>query len=209
MKNPVSLKQIVIDFIYIKEQLVELFKHQEQYQAIIAFLVTKDYLNDDLDLPFPKVKDVEDGTGLKTHVLKKLLLEMHNQIFGNSNTSRLRLRFSNTLYHFAIKFYDKNCYFTIDKLEHLPRIGENIYLPFTKASLDVSCFYVENIRHEFEGITQNVYINLKVGDYNSFWHFRKDQALELNEIGFSESFALSDSQLKEKVYCKNQWYRYK
>lgn len=29
MKNPVSLKQIVIDFIYIKEQLTELFKHKD------------------------------------------------------------------------------------------------------------------------------------------------------------------------------------
>jgi hypothetical protein len=48
MKNPVSLKQIVIDFIYIKEQLTELFKHEKQYHVIIDFLIAKDYLNDDL-----------------------------------------------------------------------------------------------------------------------------------------------------------------
>ena len=42
MKNPVSLKQIVIDFIYIKEQLAELFKNEKQYHVIIDFLIAKE-----------------------------------------------------------------------------------------------------------------------------------------------------------------------
>ena len=124
MKNPVSLKQIVIDFIYIKEQLFDLFKHQEQYQTIIAFLNAKDYLNDDLDLSFPKVKDVEEAIGLKTNALRKLLLEMHQQIFGSANVKSLD--FKKVLYHFNIYFNGSSCTFTIPKLGHLFRVGENV-----------------------------------------------------------------------------------
>jgi hypothetical protein len=58
MKNPVSLKQIIINFIYIKEQLIELFKEEKQYHLIVDFLIAKDYLCDDLVLPYSKVKDI-------------------------------------------------------------------------------------------------------------------------------------------------------
>lgn len=65
MKNQVSVKQIVIDFIYLKEQLRELFQEKKEYEPIVEFLLAKDYLDDDLDLPFPKMKDVGEGSGFK------------------------------------------------------------------------------------------------------------------------------------------------
>ena len=45
MENQVSIKRIVIDFIYIREQLKELFKDKKEYKPIIDFLLKKDYLN--------------------------------------------------------------------------------------------------------------------------------------------------------------------
>ena len=95
------------------------------------FILAKDYLDDDLEIPFPRMKYIEEETGLKSHMLRKLLLQMHNQIFGFTNN--LKLSFKKVLYHFTINYYGKNYYFILDKLEHLPRIGENISLPFVKA----------------------------------------------------------------------------
>jgi len=207
MKDTVSIKQIVIDFVYIREQLPELFKDKVEYQPIVDFMLAKDYLDDNLEIPFPKLKDLEEATGIKPYLLRKLLLQMHDQIFGyNSN---LKLSFNNVLYHFSI-YHDVNSYdFIVDKLEHLPRVGENISLPFVKALTNTNWFYVEEIQHEFQDTTQNIHITLKAGNYNSYWHFRKDQAVELNEIGISELYDLSDSQLKEMLYSKNHWNRYK
>ena len=207
MKSTVSVKHIVIDFIYISEQLRELFKDQKQYQPIVDFILANDYLDDDLDLPFPKLKDLEQGTGIKPYILRKLLLQMHSQIFNYE--SQLRLRFDTTLYHFYIKFFNKDCYFTIDKLDSLPRIGEQISLPFVKASLDINWFYVDGIKHEFVGRTQNIYLTLKVGEFNSYWRFRKDQAIELKEIGRNDiSNSKDDYELKDKVYFRNNhWNR--
>ncbi|AOZ97968.1 MULTISPECIES: hypothetical protein [Flavobacterium] len=58
MKTQVSVKHIVIDFIYLKNQLKDLFKDKKEYQPIIDFLYDKDYLDDELDFPFPKLKDI-------------------------------------------------------------------------------------------------------------------------------------------------------
>lgn len=203
MENQVSIKRIVIDFIYIREQLKELFKDKKEYKPIIDFLLKKDYLNDELDIPFPKLKEVEAETGLKPYVLRKLLLEMHNQIFNYIDN--FKLSFNKVLYHFNIKYFDSSCYFTLDKLEHLPRIGESISLPFVSAKISLDLFYVEDVRHEFENYTQNIYLTLKVGQYNEYWRFMKDRAHELNEIPWQEFYSLTESQLKSKIYSKNPY----
>lgn len=48
MKTQVSVKQIIIDFIYIGNQLKELFKDRKEYYCIIEFILATDYLNEDL-----------------------------------------------------------------------------------------------------------------------------------------------------------------
>ncbi len=203
MKNQVSVKQIVIDFIYIRDQLKELFKEKEKYQPIIDFLHAKDYLDEDLELPFPKIKEVEEVTGLKNHTLRKLLLKMHGEIFNYDR--KLNLNFNKVIYHFYIRFHDYRCDFTRNQLTHLPRIGENISLPFIKSLIPLTSFYVENIRHEFEGTNQIVIISLKVGDYNEYWRYMKDRAKELKEIGINEFYDLSESELKKIIYAKNPY----
>lgn len=204
MKTQVSVKQIVIDFIYLKNQLRELFEGKIEYKPIVDFLLVKDYLDDDLDLPFPKMKDIEEGTGIKSYTLRKILLKMHSEIFCY-DTNRLNLKFNKVLYHFYIRFYDYRCDFTISNLSHLPRIGENIRLPFVSATMPLTSFYVENIMYEFENDIQNITITLKVGDYNEYWKFMYDRALELNEIGIMEKYNLSETELKNKIYSKNPY----
>ena len=135
IKDSVSIKQIVIYFIYIREQLKELFKDKIEYKPIIEFILAKEYLDNDLEIPFPKLKYSEEGIGIKPHMLRKLLLQMHNQIFGFTNN--LKLSFNKVLYYFTINYHGKNCYFILDKLEHLPRVGENISLPFIKAITNI------------------------------------------------------------------------
>lgn len=203
MKNQISIKKIVIDFIYIREQLKVLFKDKKEYQPIIDFLHSKNYLDDEMDLPFPKLREIETEIGLKPSVLRKLLLEMHNQIFNY--TGNYNLNFNKVLYQFYIKYFDSTCYFTVDKLEHLPRIGESMSLPFISAKIGLNWFYVEDVRHEFENDTQNIYLTLSVGQYNEYWRFMKDRAIELKEIGLGELFNLSESQLKSKIYSRNPY----
>lgn len=202
MKTQVSVKHIVIDFIYLKNQLKDLFKGNKEYQPIIDFLCDKDYLDDELDLPFPKLKDVEEATGLKSYTLRKLLLKMHSEVFNSE--SKVNLNFKKVTYQFYIKFYDQFCYFAVDHLPYLPRIGENIRLPFTKSCIDINSFHVENIIHELVNDTQIISLWLKTGNHNEYWRFMKDRAIELREVGFKELYDLEEEALKKKIYSNSR-----
>ncbi len=204
MKAQVSVKYIVIDFIYLRNQLRDLFKDNPEYQPIIDFLCDKDYLDDELDLPFPKLKDIEQATGLKSHTLRKILLKMHSEVFNSE--SKVNLNFSKVRYCFYMKFYDQSCYFEVDYLPHIPRIGENIHLPFTKSCIDINSFYIENIIHELINDTQVISLFLKTGSHNEYWRFMKDRAIELREVGHKELYDLEDLALKKKIYSNSSNY---
>ena len=113
MEAQVSVKQIIRDFIYIGKQLDHLFKDRLEYKLIIDFILAKDYLNEELDLRLPKMKEVEEATGLKSHTLRKLLLKMHSEIFTYER--KLNLSFNKVIYQFNSKFYNNHCFFRGDK----------------------------------------------------------------------------------------------
>lgn len=203
MKTQVSTKQIIIDFIYIGNQLKELFKDRKEYQSIIEFILAEDYLNEDLKIPYPKLKDAEVATGLKLHILRKLLLKMHSEIFTYER--KLNLSFKKVLYHFYVSYFDHSCQFTVDYLTHLPRIGDSISLPFVSALIPINYFYVDDIKHELENNTQIVFITLKVGSFNEYFRYMKDRALELREISFRDSYELTEDKIKEIIYSKSHY----
>ena len=177
MKTQVSIKQIIIDFIYIGNQLKEFFKDRKECLPIIEFLNTEKYLDEDLDIPFPKMKDVEAATGLNSYALRKILLQMHSEIFTYDR--KLNLSFKDIIYHFHISYFDYRCQFTVDYLTHLPRIGDSMSLPFVSALIPINYFYVQNIKHELENNTQIIIITLKVGSHSEYFRYMKDRALEL------------------------------
>lgn len=203
MKTQVSVKQIITDFIFIGKQLEVLFNDRKEFQPIIDFVNAKDYLDEDLDIPLPKLKEVEEATGLKSHILRKLLLKMHSEIFTYER--KLNLSFKKVIYHFYITYYKYSCQFSVDSLPHLPRIGDSISLPFTSALIPINYFYVEDIKHELENETQIIIITLKVGSFNEYFKYMKDRALELREISFEDSYKLSDDEIKRIIYSRSPY----
>lgn len=191
-----SIKRILIDLLSIKDQLKRLFKNESEYTTLINFLTEKDYYNDD-DIPLPNLKDIESKTGLKSNQLRKQLLNIYQELFEYD--SEKILDFNSKEYYFHFDSNKTYASFTLKNINHLPRIGENIRVPFLTAKLGLDFFYVEDIRHVFEGSTQKIEIYLKSGFFNSYWHFRKHQAIEENEISIRDEFELTDYQIKEKL----------
>lgn len=203
MKTQVSIKQIIKDFIYIGNQSEVLFKDKKEYLPIIQFITAKDYLDEDLNLPFPNMKEAEVATGIKLHTLRKLLLKMHSEIFTYER--KLNLSFKNILYHFYISYFNYSCQFTVDHLTHLPRVGDNISLPFVSALIPINYFYVDDIKHELENNTQIVIISLKVGQHNKYFEYMKDRALELKELSFGDTYKLSEDEIKKIIYSRSPY----
>ena len=75
MEQNISVKQILVDLLSIKEQVMNAFKGIAKYQALLAFLTAKDYYNDE-NLSIPTFKEIENQTGLKTHQIRKQLKDI-------------------------------------------------------------------------------------------------------------------------------------
>lgn len=204
METQVSIKHLLIDFIYLRNQLNVLFKERKEYQAIIEFITAKDYLDDELDLPFPKLKELEEATKIKMHTLRKLLLKMHSEIF--TYDAKYSLSYKKVIYHFHVSFLNNySCQFTVNHLVHLPKVGETISLPFIKATLPVNYFHVEDIKHELENDTQIITITVKSGSYSEYYNFMKDRALELGEIHFTVMYKLREDEIKKIIYTRSPY----
>lgn len=195
MENKISVKQILIDLLSIREQIFKKYGGNDEYKDLLDFLMAKDYYNDD-DLPFPTLKQIEEATGLGTYRTRRQLETIYLELFDGF------LDFKNVVINFTAEYFKTYGYFKCSNLTYIPRIGENIRLPFFRAKMGTDFFYVTDIRQTFEGNTQHIEIILKGGFYNAYWHYRKHKALEIGEIGLGEQYNLYEYQMKQRLGLK-------
>lgn len=194
MELKLSIKRVLLDLLSIREQVLDHFQENGRYESLLSFIAKKDYYNDD-DVAFPSLVDIEKVTGLKSHILRKQLKGMYQEFF-DFEKGRI-LDFGKTEIWFNLEDFKRHGTFRTNKLPFLPRIGENICVPFLGAKVGTDFFYVQDIRHSLEGNRQIINIYLKGGFFNSYWYLRKHEAIEKGEIGFGES--LYEYQAKKKV----------
>ena len=202
--DTLSIKRVFIDLLSIKEQVKDYFIHDPAYSTLVKFMCAKDYYNDE-NIEIPSLTQVSNETGLASYKIRKQLTEIHEALFNYE--TKYPLKFPKVEYVFYLKSYKVNATFTTHFLHQLPRIGENIIIPFLKGKLNNEYFFVENINHYFEGTTQRVEIYIKDGTYNLYWNLKKHEALETGEISFTDTYEKYEFQLKEMVgirkYCKS------
>ncbi len=130
-------------------------------------------------------------------------------IFGYFYQTSFSRYFSESMFNnldiwFNLEYFKRYASFRCTELAYLPRIVENITVPFLKAEIGSDHFYVQDIRHHFGGNTQTIGVDLKAGSFNSYWYFRKHEAIEKGEIGFGER--LSEYQMKERLGLRKYMY---
>ncbi|MDP2525649.1 hypothetical protein [Maribacter dokdonensis] len=196
MNKRESNKQMLVDLLYVVPQLKLYYSDNSNFNKLISFLSEKDYCALD-DLPYPTFKEVSDQTGLSVGVVRKMVKKMYNELLTLENEHFLN--FNRIEIVFLAVFDNRIAVFRTNKIEILPRVGETVEVPFFKARLGVSLFFVERIKHSFQGDVQRIYIDLTSGIYNMFWHYRLDKALSTGEIGIQELISLNDREIKHKL----------
>ncbi|MCM4169821.1 hypothetical protein KCTC52924_03601 [Arenibacter antarcticus] len=160
MRNNIQVKRAFLDLLYIKTQVKKLLGHEEKYKALIAFMMSENFVES--DEPIPSLKSMELILNLKTYTLRKLIIDLYNELFGNE--LKYGLGFPKLEVQFDLRYFEEQWgYFKCDKLAFIPRLGENITIPFLKARVGTDWFYVDSIRHILEGSTQRIEIGLKGG----------------------------------------------
>jgi hypothetical protein len=130
--------------------------------------------------------------------VRKYLTEIYHDLILIEDT--IAFRFPKVIYSFNISgHHDSFISFETNSLPVLPRVGDNITIPYFKSRLHTESFYVESIRHTFRDLEQTIDIWIKTGTYNLFWHLRKDPADEEGEFTLKERMTFNDSQMKSKL----------
>ena len=137
-----SYKFAVIDLIYLQVQVEKLIKKYPKYSLIGKSICSEDYFDENSDTPFPTMTSISRDTGLKYNMVRKSIKEIHDLIFADDENN---LIFPKVKYRFCFSFLESHFYFTLYNLAVLPRVGENIHIPFFKARLDMQYFYVEEV----------------------------------------------------------------
>jgi len=178
MKNEtLSLKQVILDISSMGNFARKLLKKQNSYNDIIEFLITKNLYYDE-DSIMPTIKEIIQELNYTYGKFKKELLRLYNDLTEHDiYNDEAIFDINDVEYHFTLKSFGKYAYFKLNKLPAIPKVGENVYIPFFYAKLESRYFYVKDIRHNFKDGKQIVNIRLEEGHYNLYWHFRKDEAV--------------------------------
>ncbi len=196
MERQFSIKRAFLDLLFIKIQLKELFKDNENYHQLIGFMLSKDFL--DSDEPLPTMKSMEQSLGLTSHKLRKLIHDLYEEMFGNELNHALK--FNKLEIYFDLHYFEGQYgYFKCSDLAFIPRVGENMTIPFLKAKVGTDYFYVDSVRHSLEDEVQRIDIRLNSAFYNKYFHYEKHKAYELRKISLSDLYRKHDLSLKDKM----------
>ena len=183
--------------------LKPLLNQGKEYDGLLSYIIEKKwYYPEDGKTNLPAVKDLIKDTGIPYGKLKKYL----NEIFEDIITSdTFALPFTDIEYWFSVTSFRKSLSFRVESLPVVPRVGEQMRIPYFHSYLQTNIFHVSKIDHEFENGKQVITIHLKQGFYNLFWHFRLDEAEERMEIDFRDRFEKTDYQLKKELDVIPKW----
>ena len=196
MKTTVAAKRAFLDLLFIKNQIHKLFANEEKYKSLVSFMMSKNFLES--NEPLPTIKSMEQILGLRPHKLRKLIHDLYEEMFGNELNHALK--FNKIEIYFDLHYFEGQYgYFKCSDLAFIPRVGENMTIPFLKAKVGTDYFYVDSIRHSLEYDVQRIDIRLNSGFYNKYFHYEKYKAYGEGRISLRYLFRKHDLNLKDQM----------
>ncbi|WP_439880739.1 hypothetical protein ACSX1A_16475 [Pontibacter sp. MBLB2868] len=198
-EDSLSTKDMLLNIGSMRNKAHSLIGNGKGYEDLLKCILARDFYHDE-DIPVPSLKELSEASGVKYGKVRKLIEAIYDDLVMNYE-ARPVFTFHKFRYELLIRGYSKNKFLSmeVDQLPIMPRVGEEISLPFFSAYLETSHFFVEKISYELEEEVQVVQIWLQAGYYNSYWHYRKDKAKEEHELGLMDFFRLDEFELKEKL----------
>mgnify|MGYP000898278231 CR=1 FL=1 len=185
-------------------QWLNLLKNKEKgYEPILDYLINlgKEYEFEDSIFDWKKFqsKTIAENSGIKTSNLKKMLVNIYEDIFQLNHKSP-------ELFKNGEMYFYELC-FTNDKYT----CNFNLWLPvllspldlfdfhFVEAKMNISYFWVEGIAHYREYGKTKTTADLKSGFPNKYRELLLSKADFMKEISFDEKYNLSDYDLDKKL----------
>jgi len=172
--DKISIKQAILDLLYVDVHLSKVAQDFPNLKPITDYLLESNFIDDE-DKPWPSLKSISEATGIEYSTTRTSVRKIHELMFPFMDTPYLN--FSNTKFELEIHKFGVSHYMVLDSLPVIPKVGENIQLPFLKAKFQTDDFYVQRVNHYFFRDTQYIQLTILGGDYNLYRNFRKDEGL--------------------------------
>ncbi|WP_163710278.1 hypothetical protein [Mangrovibacterium lignilyticum] len=169
----------------------------KRYDYFLQQLLGFDYFKEDGYLPI-SLKEIEQTTGLPYTKIRTYLHLIYEDLLEHEK-NHLDLSVHKVEYTFSMHYFEQYAELTVNHLCVIPRVGEQVNIPFFRAKVGTTTFFVDSIHHRLTHNKHIVEINLSPGYYNYYWKFRKDEAYEKGEISIHEYYMDNEYELKEKL----------
>lgn len=145
----------------------------------------------------PTLKEVACLLGVKPHILSKWIFTIYTPWLDLDNPPSIGFK---TVVEFHFRNMRQTAIFESQDIVFLPRKGESIYSEYFSNYLG-NCwqYYVESVSHYFRKGEHRIVVNVRDGQFNEFWSFRKDEAYVKEEISIEDYYSKDDWDLKKKL----------
>lgn len=195
MAENMRSKGMIMDISSMSKFAIQLLGKGKEYEPLLRLILKIDPYDE--DEPIPAVKTFSEKLKMPYTLIRKQLNAIYNDLI--SYESDVQFNFKKAVYEFRIHGREEYLTWKVDMLDPIPRVGENISLPYFSEYLDDRNFYVKSITHEFFVDEHIVAISLLGGWYNLFWHFRKDEAHMKRELPLRDFYTMDEYQLQSKL----------
>lgn len=140
-------KGIIRDFPYLRGIAKNYLGKGKPYDRLLQYLIDADFYKDE-DSRYPSVKELSSTLQIPYDKLRIQLNQIYSDLIHHYN-SGLAFSLKRTTYEFVLKAYEKYIRINFDNIPFVPRVGEEIIMPYFRHFTLFQLFYVEKIRYEF------------------------------------------------------------
>jgi hypothetical protein len=79
--DKISTIQALLDLLYVDVHLPKVANDYSELKPITDFIIEGDFLDEEIEKPYPSIKDVADNTGIRYDKVRKQILKPYDLMF--------------------------------------------------------------------------------------------------------------------------------
>ncbi len=172
-KETISMKEITMAILSMPKLAASLLHKGKDYDALLLEILKEDLFSDDHQILTPK--ELQTKLKLSYERFRKQINLLYEDFMKSISGPDTILGTGDKLCEVYVHCFQKKVTFYV-RLSELPRVGEQMQLPFIRPIVGLDLFHVQSVTHAMLNDRLNFELWLSPGYFNLYEHFEKDKA---------------------------------
>jgi hypothetical protein len=172
-KETIPMKDIVLALPSMPKLARALLGKGKSYDMLLTEILKYDYFCDDHHFVTPK--ELQQKLNMSYEQFRKQINMLYDDFMRSISGTDTALCMGDKLCEIYVHHFQKEVTFYA-RLSELPRVGEQIELPFIRPIIGHDSFHVQRVTHAVLNDRQDFELWLTPGAFNLFEHFEKEKA---------------------------------